>query len=222
MGKGGYICGWELEAEAWAGGAARVAGVDEVGRGPLFGPVVAAAVVLPRDFKLAGLNDSKQMKEAERERCAAVVRAEAVGWALAEVDAATIDRVNILQASRLAMRLAVERLGVAADYLLIDGNRRIEWAGCGQRTVVKGDARSLSIAAASVVAKVYRDAQMRELAREYPGYGLERNMGYPTAEHREAIARLGVTALHRRSFKPVREALEMAQGKLEFVDGSAE
>ena len=220
--QGPSICGWDLETDAWAGGARNVAGVDEVGRGPLFGPVVAAAVILPRGFALAGLNDSKQMKEEERERCAAVVRAEAVAWALAEVDAATIDRMNILQASRLAMRQAVERLGVAADFLLIDGNQRIDWDGCGQRTVVKGDARSMSIAAASVVAKVHRDALMRRFAVEYPGYGLERNMGYPTAEHRGSIRQLGITAEHRRSFKPVREAQDAAQGKLEFLDGSAE
>jgi ribonuclease HII len=216
MGKSTYICGWEFERVAWDGGAQRVAGVDEVGRGPLFGPVVAAAVVLPGDFKLAGLTDSKKLSEAARTRFDEAIRAGALVWAIAEVDVATIDRINILQASRLAMRLAVEQLRPVADFLLIDGNKRIDWAGCGQRTIVKGDARSLSIAAASVVAKVHRDHRMRELAERYPGYGLERNMGYPTAEHRRALVRLGVTAEHRRSYRPVAEALTGAQGRLGF------
>jgi ribonuclease HII len=184
--------------------------VDEVGRGPLFGPVVAAAVILPhgaeRDGQLAGLNDSKKLCEADRERFDERVREVAVAWAIAEVDAETIDRINILQASRLAMRLAVAglvaRLGREPDCLLIDGNQRIEW-GCLQRTIVQGDARCVSIAAASVIAKVYRDRMMRELDERFPGYGLAHNMGYPTEEHREALLRLGATAMHRRSFRGV-------------------
>ena len=199
-----FVCGWEFEREARAAGRLAIAGVDEVGRGPLFGPVVAAAVILPAGCALEGLTDSKQLSEESRARFDAVVRRVAVCWAIAEVDAATIDRINILQASRLAMRLAVERLEARPDFLLIDGNKRIE-AGCGQRTIVKGDARSLSIAAASVVAKVYRDRLLDELHERFPGYGLGRNKGYPTAEHRAALERLGPTEMHRRSFRGVVE-----------------
>ena len=199
-----FVCGWEFEREARAAGRLAIAGVDEVGRGPLFGPVVAAAVILPPGCALEGLTDSKQLNEAARARFDEVVRSVAVCWAIAEVDAATIDRINILQASRLAMRLAVERLEARPDFLLIDGNKRIE-AGCGQRTIVKGDARSLSIAAASVVAKVYRDRLLDELHERFPGYGLGRNKGYPTAEHRAALERLGPTEMHRRSFRGVVE-----------------
>jgi ribonuclease HII len=202
-----YECGWEFELAARADGAERIAGVDEVGRGPLFGPVVAAAVILPSGATLDGLTDSKQLSEQERVRFDAVVREVAVAWAIAEVDAATIDRINILQASRLAMRLAVERLAHAPDCLLIDGNQRIEW-GCLQRTIVKGDARCLSIAAASVIAKVYRDRVICELDAKYPGYGLRTNMGYPTRAHRAALLRLGPTELHRRSFRGVVEVCE--------------
>jgi ribonuclease HII len=202
-----YECGWEFELAARAEGAERVAGVDEVGRGPLFGPVVAAAVILPAGAKLDGLTDSKQLSEPERVRLDLIVREVAVAWAIAEVDAATIDRINILQASRLAMRLAVSRLEHAPDCLLIDGNQRIEW-GCAQRTIVKGDARCLSIAAASVIAKVYRDRVICELDAKFPGYGLRRNMGYPTAAHRAALVRLGPTELHRRSFRGVVEVCE--------------
>jgi len=202
-----YECGWEFELAARADGLERIAGVDEVGRGPLFGPVVAAAVILPAGAKLDGLTDSKQLSEPERVRLDVVVREVAVAWAIAEVDAATIDRINILQASRLAMRLAVERLSHAPDCLLIDGNQRIEW-GCAQRTIVKGDARCLSIAAASVIAKVYRDRVICELDEKYPGYGLRTNMGYPTRAHRAALLRLGPTELHRRSFRGVMEVCE--------------
>jgi ribonuclease HII len=219
-----FVCGWEFELEARADGARLVAGVDEVGRGPLFGPVVAAAVVLPEGCLLGGLTDSKQLKESERVRLDALVREVAVCWAIAEVDAATIDRINILQASRLAMRLAVERLAEEPDFLLIDGNKRIE-ARCGQRTIVKGDARSLSIAAASVVAKVYRDRLLDEFAERFPGYGLGRNKGYPTKEHRDALKRLGPTEMHRRSFcGVVEDSAERAgldfDGDLVFEEGA--
>jgi ribonuclease HII len=199
-----YLCGWEFELAARAEGWSLIAGVDEVGRGPLFGPVVAAAVILPPDARLDGLNDSKKLAVEEREHFDAQVREVAVTWAIAEVDAETIDRINILQASRLAMRLAVSRLAHPPDCLLIDGNQRIEW-GCTQRTIVKGDARSLSIAAASVIAKVHRDRLLAELDLRFPGYGLARNMGYPTIEHRAALLRLGATEMHRRSFRGVCE-----------------
>jgi ribonuclease HII len=207
-----YVCSWEFELAARAEGARLVAGVDEVGRGPLFGPVVAAAVVLPDGVELAGLTDSKKLKEPDRVRWDRRVREVAMAWAIAEVDAETIDRINILQASRLAMRLAVSRLECVPDCLLIDGNQRIEW-GCRQKTIVKGDARSLSIAAASVIAKVYRDRMMGELDGRFPGYGLARNMGYPTAAHKAALRRLGATEMHRRSFRGVVEVCEPVELK---------
>ena len=210
-----WICGWEFESEALAEGSRWVAGVDEVGRGPLFGPVVAAAVILPSDemlrARLEGLNDSKQLTEEERERFALIVQDVALAWAVAEVDVETIDRINILQASKLAMKIAVESLhqrGFAPDHLLIDGNQKID-AVCRQRTIVQGDARSMSIAAASVLAKVYRDRLLCELDVRYPGYGLANNKGYATPEHREALQRLGTTDLHRRSFAPVAARFEV-------------
>lgn len=212
-----WKCGWELEREVWASGARRVAGVDEVGRGPLFGPVVAAAVILPSEYaedmrQLYGLNDSKQLKEADRERLALVIRSVALAWALAEVDVATIDRVNIREATRQAMRQALAELQttVSADYALVDGNCAVDVTGlgCGQRTVVSGDARSVSIAAASVVAKVHRDTLLRRMDTEFPGYGLARHKGYGTPEHLEALRRLGPTREHRRSFAPVRAVCE--------------
>jgi ribonuclease HII len=210
-----WVCGWEFELAARDEGAAWIAGVDEVGRGPLFGPVVAAAVILPNGVDLEGLNDSKKLSEPDRERFDERVREVAVAWAIAEVDVATIDRINILQASRLAMRLAVSRLGQEPDCLLIDGNQRIEWS-CRQKTIVQGDARSLSIAAASVIAKVYRDRLLCELDGRFPGYGLARNKGYGSVEHRAAIERLGVTELHRRSFGPVARFFEQEEPGFEF------
>jgi ribonuclease HII len=203
-----WVCGWEFERLARAQGSLRVAGVDEVGRGPLFGPVVAAAVILPEDAELDGLNDSKKLSEEERERFNERVREIAVAWAVAEVDVQTIDRINILQASRLAMRLAVDALGLEPDHLLIDGNQKID-AVCRQTTIVQGDARSLSIAAASVIAKVHRDRLLCELDARFPGYGLAHNKGYSTPEHKQALLRLGATEMHRRSFEPVAALFEM-------------
>jgi ribonuclease HII len=212
-----WVCGWEFELAARAEGATLIAGVDEVGRGPLFGPVVAAAVILPAEADLEGLNDSKKLSQEERERFDLLVREVAVGWAVAEVDVQTIDRINILQASRLAMRIAVESLiqrGCAPDHLLIDGNQKIDHL-CRQRTIVQGDARSFSIAAASVIAKVHRDRMLCELDARYPGYGLARNKGYSTPEHKAALLRLGITEMHRRSFAPVAELFE---AEVESID----
>jgi ribonuclease HII len=206
-----WICSWEFELAARAEGARLVAGVDEVGRGPLFGPVVAAAVILPAEAELEGLNDSKKLSEEERERFDARVREVALAWSVAEVDVQTIDRINILQASRLAMKIAVEGLrhrGCEPDHLLIDGNQKID-AICRQTTIVQGDARSLSIAAASVIAKVHRDRLLCELDGRFPGYGLARNKGYSTPEHKAALLRLGITEMHRRSFAPVAELFEV-------------
>lgn len=213
-----WVCGWEFELAARAEGSTLIAGVDEVGRGPLFGPVVAAAVILPESCCLDGLNDSKKLSEEERERFDALVREVAVCWAVAEVDVQTIDRINILQASRLAMKIAVESLGTQPDHLLIDGNQKIDFSNaaiCRQRTIVQGDARSMSIAAASVIAKVHRDRLLRELDTHYPGYGLAQNKGYGTPEHKAALLRLGITEMHRRSFAPV---AELFQVEVESID----
>jgi len=197
-------CTDQYERAARAAGATRIAGVDEVGRGALFGPVVAAAVVLPVDaveteaLRAAGLRDSKQLKEAAREKLAEMVRACALGVAVAEVDAATIDRINIYQATRLAMRLAVQQLSPEPDHLLIDA-MQIEWP-CAQTKIIYGDSLSLSIAAASVVAKVHRDGMMRAMDAAYPVYGLAKHKGYGTVLHRRAIAEFGPCELHRKSF----------------------
>lgn len=203
------VCGFKLERAARKLGFLRIAGLDEVGRGPMFGPVVAAAVILPHGFRLQGLNDSKQLSEKKRLEYDAEVRANAIAWSIAAVDVETIDRINIRQASLLAMRQAVERLALSPDYLLIDGIDMIDWP-CPQQPVVQGDGTSLSIAAASVLAKVHRDRLLVELDAVFPGYGLARHKGYCSAEHMEALARLGPTPLHRKSFAPV------AQTVLEF------
>jgi len=200
------VCGWKLENAALRCGATRIAGLDEVGRGPMFGPVVAAAVILPKRWRLRGLTDSKQLTEKQRNEFDAAIRAEAVAWAIAAVDVETIDCINIRRASLLAMRMAVERLATSPDYLLIDGRDTIEWP-CPQQAVVQGDGRSVSIAAASVLAKVHRDQMLVELDAVYPGYGLARHKGYCVAEHMEALRRLGPTPLHRKSFGPVAQRM---------------
>jgi len=178
------------------------AGCDEAGRGPLAGPVFAAAVILPPDFRHPLLNDSKKMTEKSRDLLRQIIEAEAVSWAVVEVSAAEIDLLNILKASITGMQRAVRRLSVRPEYLLIDGNRFYPFDGFKYETVVHGDATYASIAAASVLAKTWRDEKMRSLAAEYPGYGWDRNMGYPTPEHIDAIRRLGYTPEHRRSFHP--------------------
>ena len=182
------------------------AGCDEAGRGPLAGPVFAAAVILPEDFYHPLLNDSKQMTEKARETLRPVIEAEAVAWAVEEVSAEEIDRINILCASITGMQRAVRRLKVRPQFLLIDGNKFRPFDGYDYATVVHGDATYASIAAASVLAKTYRDEKMRELARQYPQYGWEHNMGYPTEEHIAAIREFGYTPEHRRSYHP--KALE--------------
>jgi ribonuclease HII len=194
-------CGNKYEKLARAQGATLIAGVDEVGRGALFGPVVAAAVILPADTRIRGLRDSKQLLREDRERLEAVVRARALAIAIEEVDAETIDRVNIYQASRMAMTAAVMRLAPEPDHLLVDALRLD--VPHAQTCIIYGDSLSISIAAASVVAKVYRDARMRELDAEYPGYGLASHKGYATPDHREALRKLGPSILHRKSFAPV-------------------
>lgn len=200
------MCGWSLENAARRRGAIRIAGLDEVGRGPMFGPVVAAAVIFLERCRLPGLTDSKQLTEKQRNEFDAMIRVEAASWAIAAVDVETIDRINIRRASLLAMRMAVEQLADTPDYLLIDGCDTIEWP-CAQQAVVGGDARSVSIAAASVLAKVYRDRMLVDLDAVYPGYGLARHKGYCSPEHMEALRRLGPTPLHRKSYQPVAQRM---------------
>ena len=181
------------------------AGCDEAGRGPLAGPVFAAAVILPQDFHHPLLNDSKQMSEKEREILRPIIESEAIAWAVEAVSAEEIDVLNILWASVAGMQRAVLKLSPRPDFLLIDGNRFRPFEGYGFNeyvTVVHGDATYSSIAAASVLAKTHRDELMRELAKEYPEYGWDRNMGYPTKEHIQAIKEYGLTPYHRRSFHP--------------------
>ena len=176
------------------------AGCDEAGRGPLAGPVYAAAVILPEDFFHPLLNDSKQMSEKQRDLLRPIIEKEAVAWKVVAVSAEEIDHLNILWASVTGMQRAVSGLAVRPEFLLIDGNRFRPFDGFGYATVVHGDATYASIAAASVLAKTYRDEYMRQLAAEYPQYGWDRNMGYPTREHVEAIKRFGYTPHHRKSF----------------------
>ena len=195
-------CDGTIEREVRARGFRFVAGVDEVGRGALFGPVFAAAVILSQDRPIRGLNDSKQLDPERREILAQRIRERAVAWAVAAVDAATIDRINIYHASRLAMKLAVEKLQPAADFLLIDA--LFLDLPIAQRAFIQGDARCQAIAAASIVAKVERDACMCEWDAAFPGYGLARHKGYSTAEHADALDSHGPTPLHRLSFEPVR------------------
>ncbi len=202
-------CTAHFEREARSEGYLYIAGVDEAGRGALFGSVYAAAVILDPDRPVDGLRDSKQLSAERREELSAVIRERALAWAVATADAAEIDRINILEASRLAMRRAIEKLHPAADYLLIDAVR-VDLA-LPQQALIKGDARCQSIAAASILAKVDRDMSMREWDRRYPQYGLARHKGYPTVEHLEALAVHGPANEHRLSYAPVREVAAARQ-----------
>jgi ribonuclease HII len=205
-----------FETELWEQGHTHLAGVDEAGRGPLAGPVVAAAAILPRDWRLEGLDDSKKIgDEARREELAAAIQREAVAWAVGRAEAEEIDALNIRRASLLAMRRAVEALPVKPDYLLLDAFTIPDFP-LPQRGIIKGDALSMSIAAASVLAKTTRDRWMRELDARYPGYGLAEHKGYPTTAHVQAIREKGVLPIHRRSFGPVREALGAAPARAEL------
>ncbi len=176
------------------------AGCDEAGRGSLAGSVYAAAVVLPADYENARLNDSKQLTAHQRQALRREVERDAMAWAVGTATAAEIDRLNILQASLLAMHRALDALQVRPQHIIVDGNRFRPYHDVPWHTIVKGDAQYLSIAAASILAKTYRDDYMAALATRYPGYGWERNAGYPTAEHRRALRELGPTPLHRRTF----------------------
>jgi ribonuclease HII len=198
------LCCSRFERAARKLGWTRVAGLDEAGRGALFGPVVGAAVILNPQRRIVGLDDSKQLLPDRRALLAGRVREHALAWAVAEIDASRIDAWNIYQASRQAMTAALERLAIQPDYLLIDAlhlDVLIE-----QKSLIKGDARSVSIAAASILAKTYRDARMQEWDAIYPQYGLARHKGYATPDHLEALRVHGPSPLHRHSFAPVREA----------------
>ncbi|MGD6803003.1 ribonuclease HII [Rossellomorea aquimaris] len=182
-----------------------IAGIDEVGRGPLAGPVVAAAVILPQDFCLLGINDSKKLSEKQRESFYELITDKAVAWGTGIISAEEIDRLNIYQASKKAMITAVNGLGVYPDHLLIDAMEL--GTPFPEISLIKGDARSISIAAASIVAKVTRDRLMEEYAQGYPGYGFQKNMGYGTKEHLEGLKQYGPCPIHRSSFAPVKELM---------------
>ena len=185
-----------------------IAGVDEVGRGPLAGPVLAAAVILDPERPIAGLADSKQLTEKRREALSAQIMEQALAWSIARAEVEEIDRINILQASLLAMQRAVQALTPGAELALIDGNR-CPSLPCPAQAVVKGDSRVAAISAASIIAQVARDREMVVLDREYPGYGFARHKGYPSPLHLQALQALGVTPIHRRSYAPVRRVLEL-------------
>ena len=198
------MCSSRFERTARQLGWTRIAGIDEAGRGALFGPVVAAAVVLNPKRRIVGLDDSKKLTPERRAELAPRIQEHALAWAVAEIDASRIDAWNIYQASRQAMTAALQQLSIVPDYLLLDAmylDVLIE-----QKSLIKGDAKSVSIAAASILAKTHRDARMNEWDLVYSGYGLAQHKGYGTPEHLEALRRLGPTPLHRNSFAPVRES----------------
>lgn len=185
------------------------AGCDEVGRGCLAGPVVAAAVILPKNYQHELLNDSKQLGREDRILLEQQIKTDALAWAIAEVSNQEIDEINILNASFKAMHLALDQLNIQPEFLLIDGNRFKPYREIQFECVIKGDGKYLSIAAASVLAKTYRDELMEKLSRQYPGYGWHTNVGYPTEEHRDGIRQLGITPYHRKSFQLLPSQLEL-------------
>ncbi len=202
------------ETELHGKGYARVAGIDEAGRGPLAGPVAAGAVIfepdpeLVRELLAAGLRDSKLVGERRRERLYELITARAAAWAVAVVDEKVIDKINILEAAKLAMRRAVEQLAVRPDILIIDGNALLRDAPCEQVAVPKADARILTVSAASILAKVTRDRLMDDLDETYPGYGFRRHKGYGTPRHLEALRELGPSPAHRCTFEPIKSMLK--------------
>jgi ribonuclease HII len=206
-----------FEEELWAEGHSHIGGVDEAGMGPLAGPVVAAAAILPRGFRPRGVNDSKQVDKEDRESLAAEIKASAIAWGVGVASVEEIDRINIYHAGLLAMRRAVLSMKVTPTYLLIDA-RKLKDLDIPQRGIIRGDALSMSIAAASIIAKTTRDAMLAELDRQYPGYGWAKNMGYSTPDHLAALDKLGATPVHRRSFAPVRKALGLEPIQAELFD----
>jgi ribonuclease HII len=185
------------------------AGCDEVGRGCLAGPVVAAAVILPKNYVHELLNDSKQLKKEDRKTLEHDIIKDALAWAVAEVSNEEIDQINILNASFKAMHLALDKLSIQPQFLLIDGNRFTPYRDLKFECIIKGDGKYLSIAAASVLAKNYRDDLMEKLSIQHPGYGWDTNVGYPTEQHRDGIRELGITSYHRRSFQLLPSQLEL-------------
>lgn len=190
---------FDFENEKYALGYTAVCGCDEAGRGPLCGPVVAAAVILPRNEIIEGLDDSKKLTEKKREKLFDIIKEKAIAYAIAESTPEEIDEINILNASMLAMRRAVDALSVKADFALIDGNCSRGF-GIDTETVVKGDSKSYSIAAASILAKVTRDRGCAELDKEYPMYGIAKHKGYPTKDHMDAVRKFGPSPIHRKTF----------------------
>jgi ribonuclease HII len=206
------------EQALWTQGIARIAGVDEAGMAPLAGPVVAAAVILPCGYRRNGIDDSKKLSPDERAELVVHIKREALAWGVGSVDPEEIDRINIYHAGLLAMRRAVEALSVVPEYLLIDA-RSLRGLAIPQRGIVRGDAESISIAAASIVAKTTRDAHMTELEHTYPGYGFAQHKGYPVEQHLRAITELGVLPIHRRSFMPIKQALGLVPEQMNLLIG---
>lgn len=191
------------------GSGKREAGCDEAGRGPLAGPVVAAAVILPKGYEHPLLNDSKKLNQQKLDLLELEIKDKAVAYQVIEVGPEEIDEVNILNASFLAMHRAIDGLRIQPEVLLIDGNRFPSYKNLEHHCIIKGDGKYMSIAAASILAKTHRDRIMRKAALEYPGYGWETNVGYPTKQHKEAIQKLGITPLHRRSFRLLPDQMEL-------------
>jgi ribonuclease HII len=185
------------------------AGCDEAGRGSLAGPVFAAAVILPDNYSNASINDSKAITEKQRQELKTIIETNALAWAVAKIDAEKIDTINILKASFMAMNMAVKQLKIQPDCLLIDGNRFINQTDIPHICIIKGDATYLSIAAASILAKTYRDDYMKQLSSQFPHYGWDKNKGYPTPNHRKAIQRYGITIYHRKSFTLLQPQLKL-------------
>ena len=190
---------WQIERSLFDNGYTSICGVDEAGRGPLAGPVFAAAVILPPNLEIDGLNDSKKLSEKKREALFDIICEKALAFGIAESSEAEIDEINILRASLLAMKRAVEKLKVPADYILVDGNQLFD-AAVPMQYVIKGDSLSANIAAASILAKVSRDRFMLEMAEKYPEYMFEKHKGYPTKLHYEKVEEFGLSPIHRRSF----------------------
>jgi len=197
----------KYEKSLYKKGITLIAGIDEVGRGPLVGPVIASAVILPKNYKLEGLNDSKKISEKKREEFYNIIMKDAVSVGIGIVHADKIDEINILESAKLAMKIAVDNLKVKPDYLLIDGNKKID-SDINQETIIKGDSKSLSIAAASVIAKVTRDSMMYELDKKYPEYEFKSHKGYPTKKHIKMIVKYGLLDNYRFTFKPINDLIK--------------
>lgn len=192
----------EYELKAYQNGYNLIGGIDEVGRGPLVGPVVASCVILPKDFELEGLTDSKKLSERKREQFYSVIMEKAISVGIGVIDEDKIDEVNIYEATKLAMYQAIENCKIKPDYILIDA-MKLDKLSVPSESIIKGDLKSISISAASVIAKVTRDRMMYELDKEYPMYNFAKNKGYPTKAHVEAIKKYGILKQHRKTFKPV-------------------